>query len=126
MKTYTQPPPILPTNTKIELEKEIFPGDKFKFPNKPKGMNKGYYHEDERDTLDHLLTNTKMIDSKPNNPTNLVESLNTKPEADNEYNNPTTSGLEYLNYFNVKDENKAVAIPQSTLMADLNDYEPVY
>jgi len=103
MKTYTQPPPILPTITKIDLDKDISSDGKFQFPKRPKGMKKGYYHEDDdRDILDHLLSNTKMIDSKPTNPNKMVETVDSRPGSTHEYDGG--SGLQYLNYFNVKDE----------------------
>lgn len=127
MKTYTQPPPILPTITKIELDKDLnSDNNRFKFPKRPAGIKKGYYHEDERDILDHLLTNTQMLDSKHLNPDKLVESVNSRPTSGGQFDNPTNSGLQYLNYFNVKDEHQALSIPNNTLMADLNEYEPVY
>jgi hypothetical protein len=121
MKGYTQPPSILPTVTKIEVDKEIG-SEAFQFPKRPPHLRAtNYYKEsEERDILDHLLTNTKMLDLRIK-PEKLVETIDTRPESSGSQFDPTTSGLKYLGYFNTPDLHQAIRIDDSSKRFNLPD-----
>jgi hypothetical protein len=120
MKSYTQPPPILPTVTKIEIDKEIGT-EGFQFPKRPPHLRTNYYNEEnERDILDHLLSNTKMLDLRIK-PEKLVETIDTRPESSGSQFDPTTSGLKYLGYFNTPDLHQAIRIEDSSKKFNLPD-----
>ncbi len=110
MKTFTDPPAIIPTVTRIEIDKELS-GHKFEFPQKPSHLKRvGYSKEEkERDILDHLLSNTKMIETRLN-PDKLVHSIDQRPDSQGSNFDGTHSGIRYLSYFNSPEMNCGIPI----------------
>jgi hypothetical protein len=122
MKTYTQPPAILPTVTRIEIDKELLSNhnNNFEFPTKPAHLRRANYfkEEQERDILDHLLSNTKMVDLRMK-PDRLIETIDARPDSGGF--DASNSGLKYLGYFNTPDVHQGIKIDDSSKRFDIPD-----